>query len=84
MSDTHSRQVEAGVSMTMLVARRVKQQLEGKEMEQPVGKLKKGMEGCIREEETCKEGGKVLMEGEHGGGGEAKLVEGAGGNSPCK
>ena len=62
MSDTHTRQVEAGVSMTMLVARRVKQQLEGEEMEQAAGKLKKAMEGYISEKETFNEGGKVLME----------------------
>ena len=47
MSDTHSRQVEAGESMTMLVARRVKQQLEGEEIEQAVGKLKKVQEKVI-------------------------------------
>ena len=56
MSDTHTRQVEAGVSMTMLVARRVKHQLEGEEMEQAAGKLKKAMEGYIREEETFRGG----------------------------
>ena len=62
MSDTHTRQVEAGVAMTMLVARRVKQQLEGEEMERAASTLKKTMEEYIREEETFKEGGKVLME----------------------
>ena len=52
MSDTHTRQVEAGVAMTMLVVRRLKQQLEGEEMEMATGKFKKAMEGYIKEEET--------------------------------
>ena len=44
MSDTHSGQVEAGVSMTMVAARCVKQKLQGEKMEQAVGNLKKVQE----------------------------------------
>ena len=47
MSDTHSGQVKAGVSMTMLAARCVKQKLQGEKMEQAVGNLKKVQEKVI-------------------------------------
>ena len=62
MSDTHSRQTEAGVSMTVLVARRVRQHLEGEEVKKASDKLEKVMKGYIEEEETFKEGGKVLVD----------------------
>ena len=62
MSDTHSRQTEAGVSMTVLVARRVRQHLDGEEVEKASDKLEKVMKGYIEEEETFKEGGKVLVD----------------------
>ena len=51
---TYTRQVEAWVAMTKLLVRRVKQQLKGEEMKRAAGKLKKVMEGYIREEETFK------------------------------
>ena len=62
MSDVHRRQVEAGVSLTFLVAKRVMQELEGEDKDNAVEKLKKTMEGYIEEEENFKIGGKVLME----------------------
>eukprot|EP00092_Neocalanus_flemingeri_P090156 GFUD01114164.1.p1 GENE.GFUD01114164.1~~GFUD01114164.1.p1 ORF type:complete len:205 (-),score=88.34 GFUD01114164.1:108-722(-) len=60
MSDTLSRHSEAGVSMILLVTRHVMQDLEGEEM--AAGKLKKAMEGYVKEEENLIEGKKVLKE----------------------
>ena len=48
--------------MTLQVARRVMQELEGEEREKAAGKLKKTMEGYIKEEENFKDGAKVLLE----------------------
>eukprot|EP00092_Neocalanus_flemingeri_P019679 GFUD01021314.1.p1 GENE.GFUD01021314.1~~GFUD01021314.1.p1 ORF type:complete len:207 (-),score=90.28 GFUD01021314.1:108-728(-) len=62
MSDTHTRHSEAGVAMTLLVARRVMQEMDGEEMELAAGKLKKVMEGYVKEEDNFNEGRKVLME----------------------
>ena len=62
MTDNHTKQVEAGVSMTLLVARRVMQELDGEEMEKAAGKLKKAMKGYVEEEEHFKGGVKVLMD----------------------
>ena len=59
--------------MMMLVARCVKQQLEGEELEMAAGKLEKAMKGYI----WCGGGAQAAgesLEGEHGGGGGAWLA----------
>ena len=63
MSDIHSRQIEAGVAMTISVARLVKQYLEEDdvdEMEKATIRLQKVMEGYIKEDKSFQDGIKVL------------------------
>jgi len=65
MSDIHSRQVEAGVAMTISVARLVKQYIEendGDEMEKATIRLQKVMEGYIEEDKSFQDGMKVLTD----------------------
>ena len=58
MSDIHSRQVEAGVEMTISVARRVKQYLEEDDVEKmakATTRLQNVMEGYIKEDKSFQE-----------------------------